>query len=124
MKSFEKSCINYQKLLDIINKNKSKDGIAYFDRQYIDDQMHLSRSMTNKMIKNINLYGTIITRVKGGFKTNVTKIDEIEWIKTIAIMLLDTIKDPNIVRKSNKELMEKYCIDEKMIQKYRAYALT
>lgn len=40
MGSFEKSCINYQKLLDIINNNKSNDGIAYFDRQYIDDQMH------------------------------------------------------------------------------------
>ena len=124
MKSFEKSCINYQKLLDIINNNKNKDGIAYFNRQYIDDQMHLSRTMTNKILKNINLYGTIITRVKGGFKTDVTKIDEIEWIRTIAIMLLDTLDDPTIVKQSNKELMKKYCIDEKMVQKYRSYALT
>lgn len=124
MGSFEKSCINYQKLLDIINNNKSNDGTAYFDRQYIDDQMQLSRTMTNKMLKNINLYESVITKTNGGFTTNVKSINEIEWIRTIAIMLFDTILDPTIVKQSNAEIMKKYCIDEKMVQKYRAYTLT
>ncbi len=121
---FEISFKHYQMILDIINDNKSEDGIAYIDRKYIDDKLQLSSSQTNKLIKDLNLYENVIIRTKEGYTTDCKNILDVEWIKTITIMMLDTMENPKLVREKNKELMEKYGIDERLVQKYRAYILT
>lgn len=122
MTSLEMSFRNYQKMLDLINNNATDNGIAYLNRNYIDEHMNLSRTKTNKIIRDLNEYGTIITRIStDGYTSNCKNIIEITWIRQIIIMIKDTLENPCLLKSSDKYLMDKYNVDRKMVQKYRSY---
>ncbi len=121
---FEISFKHYQMILDIINTNKIEDGIAHIDSTYIEEKLKLGKLQTNKLIKDLNLYNNVIKKTLDGYTTDCENILDVEWIKVITIMMLDTMENPKLVRETNSELMEKYGIDEKLVQKYRAYILT
>lgn len=113
---------NYQKILDIINERKDENGIAEIKIQDFMKELKRSRTWCKNNLVKINEYEKVIEYLGNDkYTTNYEDINDTKMFKILYKMMYDTINDINIVKMGDFELMKKYKINRKMVQKYRSY---
>lgn len=122
---FQESLEHHQALVDVLVAHRGEDGVCRISREQLEAELGRNWRWICKAIDRINTLDKCIRKVDAG--AYLVAYDNLLMggiFRKIGSMLLNTVDDPLIVRMTNLQLMVRFDCSEKVVQMYRAYALS
>lgn len=88
MLKLETQFLKQRELIKILNDEKNEDGITYITDEELSKKLDRSKQSLKNYFEFINRENKEIEKVVGGYKINVTKLEETETYKKIIEYIL------------------------------------